>query len=578
MLGVNLFFTILHPALGLSDQLPSLLRSIVVNAALFLVPGAGWHALAGESSRMLGMRQARLVGTSMLVFFASLVIARLAGLTLTRLVAWNLLWAIANVGFAVAAWSGRTRLERRTFVGREWIAGGLAFCAAYLFFFWGATRVVPPQVDQDLEVLATGYGLLTRFEPLLLTDRHDVYFFAHPPLLHFVVGGSFLLHGQLEELARYDAASRRARHSRQGEPFAPPDGVVRLQDDPETYRITGTEGTDYLLTSTITGAATRAAVEKVELDGIYGQYNEGPHQVEARTPNLFFASATVALLALWVERMSRRWWWSILAAVVYATNPEVLVRSSYGGYYAIGAFASIVILLAEERWRRWPSLRQAALPFFGALFAAISDHKLVLLPAAWSLATLNTWWRQRGRPWLRLVPMTGVGFVLGICVFWAWGLSIAPASFVQDHFHTHLMDRLTHVNPLGYIGYPSPGALWIEFNAHTGYVLLPVAIVVLTSDWVRRTRRRTPYTPSIGTWLTYMALTATVFSIVDWRMTKHLVLLVLPLCLGLVPGAHEPRWRVTVPAATLLVAAVLNAWMIDGLVHDFSAFTVTPAW
>ncbi len=67
------------------------------------------------------------------------------------------------------------------------------------------------QVDQDLEVLATGFGLLTRFEPLLLTDRHGVYFFAHPPLLHFYVAGSFLFQGSLDELETYDEASRRVR-------------------------------------------------------------------------------------------------------------------------------------------------------------------------------------------------------------------------------------------------------------------------------------------------------------------------------------------------------------------------------
>jgi hypothetical protein len=48
-------------------------------------------------------------------------------------------------------------------------------------------------------------------EPLMLADPHDVYFFAQPPLLHYLVRASFLLHGRLDELGHFDAASQRAR-------------------------------------------------------------------------------------------------------------------------------------------------------------------------------------------------------------------------------------------------------------------------------------------------------------------------------------------------------------------------------
>ena len=153
-----------------------------------------------------------------------------------------------------------------------------------------------------------GYGLITRFEPLLLTDRHTLYFFAHPPLVHVYAAGSFLYHGAFSDLAFFDETSRRVRDA----------------------------------------GGVRAAEFEPALASIYQRYRERPHVIETRTPNLFLASATVALLGLWAGRISRRWWMGLLAAAAYATNPEVFVRSSYGGYFAIDGLAALLMLLAAE--------------------------------------------------------------------------------------------------------------------------------------------------------------------------------------------------------------------------------------
>ena len=344
------------------------------------------------------------------------------------------------------------------------------------------------------------------------------------------------------------------------------------------YRVTGIGGLDYWLLSDTTGVVKRVPVEQVELEGIYDHYRRFPHMLEARTPNVFFGAATVALLAIWGTRISRRWWMGLLAALAYATNPEVLVRTSYGGYFAIGAFASVAILLAWERWRRWPRASGAALPVLTSAFAAVADHKLVFLPATLGLSALARWWSGRlTEPWIRRVPVAAVGFALGTLLFWGWGLIIAPGSFVQDHLHNHLLDRVTHLNPLGYSGYPTAFALWLEFNAHTGYVLLPVGVLIMVADLFRR-RRTTPYLPSAGVWLIYMTLTAVAFSVIDWRMTKHLMPLVVLLCLGLTPDRQAPRWRTVVPLMTWVIVVVFNVTTLVALANDFQGFKVTPAW
>jgi hypothetical protein len=405
-----------------------------------------------------------------------------------------------------------------------------------------------------------------------------VYFFAHPPLLHFLVGGSFLLHGRLNELSYYDQASQRARAARAGDRIDPPVEPILLDGDPHQYRAIDVSGGDYRLQSARDGAVKEVPVDRVELQNIYARYKEFPHPLEARTPNIFFGAATIALLAVWASRISRRWWIGLIAAIAYATNPEVFVRTSYGGYFAIGAFASVAILLAWERWRRWPARWTGGLLFATSAFAALADHKLVFLPVTLGVSALVFHWLDSSTaPPTRRLPIAALGFALGTLLFWMWGFAIAPASFLRDHVHNHLIDRVTHVNPLGYGDYPTAAALWGEFNAHTGYLLLPVGALVLVIDLFRR-RRETPGLPAPGIWLAYLTLTAIAFTVVDWRMTKHLVPLVPLLCLGLTPERGAPRWRVAVALMTWAVVSVVNVTMLGTLARDFEAFTVTPAW
>ncbi|MGH9387664.1 MAG: hypothetical protein ACRD2N_25680 [Vicinamibacterales bacterium] len=584
--AVNLVFALFHPSIVKVVPLPEVVRWLVVPAVLLVLPSAGWNPLFGPAPRMPGLRLARAILVSTAVLLVSLLAIRLAGAALTDVSAWNAIWLIANLGFATSVWGARRIVSRRSLLRREVVLGSVSFVAAFVLFLWGAARVVPPQQDQDLEVMATGFGLLTRFEPLLLTDRHSVYFFAHPPLLHFYVGGVFLLGGAFDDLRYYDAASRRVRDVWEGRSISPPtgpihlDGVVgpvREQRLAGTYEIVGTDKTDYLLTRA-NESQIRLAVEAVELDLIYSRYYKRPSLIEARITNIFFGACTVALLGIWAGRIARRSWLGALIAAVYATSPEVFVRSSYGGYFAVGAFASLLILLAAEHRQRFPGRGRRELPFLLGGFAALVDHKLVLLPVA--LAHVPLLHRGQSGHGLSLEwahPAVG-GFAAGTLMFWLWGLAIAPTAFIEDHLHHHLLDRITHHNPFEYAGYPAPLDLWWEFSSHTGYLLVPVGLGLLLLDWWRPAAQGPTTVMSKTGWLLWIGLTAVVFTIVDWRMTKHLVLLIVPLCLGLVPSRPAPCWRVAVAAATSLALVAFNIFTLASLAGNFSGFQITPAW
>jgi hypothetical protein len=131
------------------------------------------------------------------------------------------------------------------------------------------------------------------------------------------------------------------------------------------------------------------------------------------------------------------------------------------------------------------------------------------------------------------------------------------------------------VNPLGYGGYAPPAGLWIEFIRHTGYVVVPASLALLVYDlWSGRTRDAA----SRGVWLTWILIAGVAFTVIDWRMTKHIIPLIVPMVLALAPDRRAPAWRLAAAAAVLAVALVLNVSMLAGLARDFASFVVTPAW
>ncbi len=587
-LGANLLLALWHPSLTGIGRGP--LSVLTIGLTLVFVSGWGWSEWL-EPSRGIGVRATLSATFSVAILVLTLGFFSMAGVAPTRLATWTALGSLTNLGFAGAFAAGRRARRPRAIEGWTIAVAAALFLASFATYYWMATRVVPPQLDQGLETQATGYGLATRFEPLLLTDRGTLYYFAHPPLVHFLVSGSFIGYGELAELVPYDRASRRARAARAGRPFRIDPGPLRLPesstDDP--FQIVAAEPPLYVVRDLDDGSVSRMPIEEVEQQRIEARFYAHPHRLETRTANLVLASATVALLALWAGKIGRRGWFGVLLAIAYGTTSEVAVRSSYGGYFAVDAFATLLILLAAERWRRQPTRANGGVAVAAGAFAALADHKLVLVALAVVL------WRFFARDAPRDVPRgssralgalarrvlhpVGVGFALGTVAFWTWGLLINAGAFVQDHLRNHLLDRITHDNPLGYEGYPSFAALWEEFQRHTGWILLPAFLLAFLVDRRIRGRHREASALDLRTLCFLVALlTAAAFSLVDWRQTKHLAPILLPVFLVLTPPRGAPRWRVV--ASTVVLGAVLvwNVHELRLLATDFAAYPISPLW
>jgi hypothetical protein len=621
--ALNLPLVLCHPGRPLAE-LP-LLRSLAVGLVLFLAPGIPWTSVLWRVCFKNDYSQPRLkwlwtVAASLLGLLAVLVVIRLTGWPLGGSTAWNGVWLLTNAGVLLnivlggpPAWGALPR----DLAG--WLGVPL-FLAAYAAFFIGADRV-PKMEDQDFDVLGCGYGLLARFEPLLVSDHDTVYQFAHPPLAHFITAASFLYFDRLDYLKYYDAASQRALAARQGRPFAPFDGTVDGLSGGHKggHRVVGVVGDQYIIDPPLETGSRSIPVWLLE-NGVLAQYyNHDPQKLVTRTPHIFLAALTVALLGCWIARMTGRWSLAVLVPLAYASSPEVWVRSSYGGHFAAANFAVLALLMAVEQLEAAPSRAAWLDCLLAGGLAALADHKLMLLPLAVVLwVSCRVGRRAPTRSVGRRVPprngqpMSGgtrfarptllifarptlpylagallhpvvLGFAAGAALFWLWGFSVNGAEFWLDHVQTHFIRRILHDNLLNYSGYPGVAALWLEFWRHTGYLLLPLGLAALLLCGLPRFRgaavaagsapARTP-----ALWLLWTLLTAAAFSLVDWRQTKHLMPLLIPLYLAPACWAAGGKRQL---ALVLLLMAGLTAWnlvTVWRLAHDFAALSITPGW
>jgi hypothetical protein len=268
------------------------------------------------------------------------------------------------------------------------------------------------------------------------------------------------------------------------------------------------------------------------------------------------------------------------------------VRSSYGGYFSIGQFALLGMLVAIEA-RSSRNDRAATMAcLVASAFAALADHKLILLPVAvvvWEWLRLGKSWTVPRAVRASLHPVV-VGFAGGTAMFWAYGLLVSPSAFWMDHVRHHLVDRALNINAraMNLSRYPDVWTLWVEFWEHTGYLLLPLGTTALTLLCYGRfasparpdhTGDAEGWRSTAGLWAIFAVVIVGAFSVVDWRQTKHLMPLILVLFLALARVAGAGRIPLIIVA---VVMAALFAWNVQTLYsisdNPFVLMRKVPEW
>ena len=516
-------------------------------AVALLAPGAMGMLLGRGQGAPRRVVQA-LAGAALATFVAAAAL-RLFGLEPTRGSFAIALLAVTLVGGAIGARrGGRLPDPRRA------VAASAIFVAAFALAAWSGLRVVPPLEDQDSEVQGTANGLLRNFEPFCLTNRSTLHYFAHPPLLHVFAASTLTLAGELPAVRPpYDAAYE------------------------EWWKLPPAERRGFAAVS----AALRGDVPHRDYAArwardVYGGFLRDPALLGTRTPNFVLAGVVAALLFLWMRSLRATAADAALVVAAYATLPEIVVRSGYGGYYAIGAATWLAGV-----WLSTGSGGGGRAGYLGGVLGALADQKTILLGVVVAVTGI---WRcvaeRSARTLARATPFV-LGVAAGTIAFWVYGFVVAPHDFVVDHVREHLFARVTgHAAAAGpaQLVYPSPAGLWTEFAQHFGpwTVLAALALGV----GLVRARRRTDVNEGANAVLVaWVVAVAIAFTLTDWRQTKHLALLVpaASMLIGIMLGAAKAPWRWAIRAGLVYVLVWNVGWVVR-IAKNFDAMSVSTLW
>jgi hypothetical protein len=498
----------------------SALQGLAAAELVVLVPGLAWWARFGRSAGPLCI--AELLGFSTLAWLAAFVLLRAVGAPPD---VGTVAVMVALIGCAPLPF---LRRERRR-VSVEWAALVAALVAAAALAFF-ALQVVPALEDQDMEVQSTAYALATRQAPLALTNRGTPHFFAHPPLLHVWQAASFALAGRLDRVRYYAEAGERAR-------------AVPLQEPaPDT--------------------PLAARPHHAEWKVLLRRFLVEPLLWPTRQVNVLLAALAIGLAAGLAGSISGSRALGLALAAVLLTFPEYLVRGAYGGYFASTTLLSLTVLAGLHAGAREPGLMPAS------ALAFLANQKGLLVPAAWvAAAPAGT------SVWQRLRP--AAGGLLAAAGYLVYGLAIDRDSFVYDFLKEHVARRLTPADVRlasdASRFYPSIPQLWLEFAARYGVVFLLLAAWAAARGLARGG-------PAVRTAAAAVLLGAAVFSVTDWRQTKHLSLLAAPAIVALAGCVPPTRFARRVAIGLCLALAARNLWTVWPLLTDFLALRPSTSW
>lgn len=550
----NLPFVI---ALTVMRDLPELARTLITGAILFFVPGLAWVD--------------RREGDGFVVVFRMVIYSLLAALA-----SWLLMYVLPGptnrAGFLVLL-AALTNLGLWLGLRKGWYAttpfGTPLFrmlaLVATLFFvqsYVGAAHRIPALEDQDMETQGTSYGLIHALSPTMATDRGTRHFFAHPLLLHFYVAESVWVAGDLDELKHYHDGSL---------------SIAAADDRP------------------LDEVAWGMMIQQQRKD--LAIFETGAVLVPTRLPNVFLGVLVVFPLGFLIYRLTASALIATAICALYATLPEVYVRSAYGGYLGLTNFVTLSLgyfylqgagLLPDRAYASGAPPNPARRAFGIGALGAWTDQKVALIPGA-AVAHLGLrmladggfsklWSRIRSNQTVTIVFLIGLGFVVGWGAYVVYGLLVAPRDFILDHIKNHIVRRLrmNDVNLAqdrhGQFVYLSIVGLWGQFAKHTGWlIVIPAAIAMI------RGAKRILHAE--GFFFIWAAVGAVGYSMTDWRQTKHLALL-LPAMFVLIGmlWASLPNKPKAALSAVLGGALLWNLWMVANVMNEFTYITPLPIW
>lgn len=525
--------------------IPKSAFSILIGLMIFIIPGYCWAVFFKEKTNDLILIIFLTVCISSLILISGCVFFYISQIRISSTNMLIYLFLVSNIGILLPK---RTEdILKRKIQSKHLVFILIISIVIYSILYMGATRYVPPLEDQDMETQGTAYGIMHHMKPYMVTNRGTVYYFAHPLMLHLYIGYTSLFLDQLDGLSYYYQSA------------------ISAEKELEEKN-------------------TKEMVFKNWRNDLHKFYAE-PHLLATRMPNIFFSSLSLIILFYLLYTLTQSFFFSVIGPIIFFTIPEVFVRLSYGGYMAVDTFCLLIMiyLYMHNNVNEKQGKLFEVLLFLSGCFAALMDQKMVIFILAVALMRILN---ERGNLFAKLTsPLYDrmiQGFILGILIFWTYGFLVNPKAFIEDQITYHLVQRFSLndvrvtssqiVNDAKNLEYPSIVGLWKEFGDHLGFPFLIVALPLTIYSIFKINEKKA----ILGLWFIIGGI---IFSLTDWRQTKHLMLIILPLIIATL--IFVSRTRLWIRSIFLIIFAFLifnNIHIIIKLTKDFTTVSPTPIW
>ena len=544
---------------------------VVIILLVFILPGLGWLGLFIKTQRrsfVEGIFFIFLISTvAMLIGNCLLVWLKLQQLEFAYII---YLAIVINVGVLCSGNYDFKFDPALICKDHKKMMVVIVFLCIFIFVYFQAAHYIPPLPDSTLTVQEAAYGLWNYLKPYTFSDDgFQTYYFAHPLLMNFYAANTIFLSGHLSEMKYYYDYSQIVNRIYEKGPLVGENFVVytdpknfqnatildlrgdevvldqplpqiylssafpryidELLKEEDLFEIRSYYGNELLNTENKGGAIrvrrrspdkhiiTKTLYEQIRLrilhDALYKEFYSSPHILCSRIINIFFVMGTLMIMMALLVQFGLSYQEALLLLLVYISLPEMNMQLIGGSRTALSSFCLIAMAY-------FYLTKNIHFTVISGIISGLSTHKLVFLPLA---ALLHRYlFRMNRFPALPLV----FGFFGGLFAYWIYAMGIDAKVFFMDHIQFHLLNRIFHVDDLGYVEYPNFLNYWKNFIANVSWPFILISLFPLLLLFREKNNGRNIF-------VLWFLSGATIYSIVDWKETKHLGLIVIPLIFGI---------------------------------------------
>lgn len=535
----------------------SFILSLLISGIIFIIPGLPLACLLCDGKAHKVLLPFFTILFSALILLSGAIVFHTLNIKITSGCMLIYIFLVANTAILFVNRENIKKLDKS--INKKLLLGLLIFIFVYSAIFIGSLKVVPPLQDNDLDIQHTAYSLLNTLTPFTLTDRLTLFDFSHPLLINFYSSFSLLFSEQLSTVKYYYDYALRA-----GEILKQHEGEIKLP-----LSILSSDQKEILVKEQI----VKLQEEK------YKMFHQSPNLLYTRLPNIFLGSLTAVLLYYFLLSITRSQYLSLLGIMIYITLPEFFVSLSSEMHTSMVSFLSMVILWLYIKRTDYAQDRFLGFSLLASGFLiSQASNKAVFLPLAIFLAAYIFGGKiNSNNPDKKAANKILLGFILGSFTFWLYGLVIDRKTFILDHFRYHFIDRIFHLRDGMNYTYPTIIRLWKDFGSNLS---LPFFIISLCS-LLYLLRMRQDEEGRLSVLSVWFFLGAFAFSIVDWRETYHLMLLVLPLIIGTIivlDRLKEYKFIYTFCSVIFVYVITHNTHTIFKLSNNFYTLASLARW